>query len=822
MNALLKFLPILATGAALAQDLVIYSDSLENGWVSKSTATGVNLASTVPLHGGTTAISVSATATSQNFRVQQDIFDSSPYHSLRFWIYPTQSGTNQLSVFGTLNRVTQTATPFKLSFTAGEVNAWKEITIPLASIGIANRADFDGFLIRNTTPGALTFHLDDIRLIGVPVPAQVVLTVNPQDKGRVIDNRIYGLNAVMWDSELSKSISGTLLSTLNTKAIRIPGGSLSDYYDWQRNRSVPNGPSASDFDWASHAATFAKLIENRGAAAYVTVNYGSGTPQQAAAWVAYYNGAPSSTKSLGVDSKGRDWKTVGYWATMRASSPLGSNDGYNFLRIAHPAPFGIKHWEVGNECYGSWEYDQHGLPGSGLSGVPNDPYTYAQAFVSFYNQMLAVDPTLRIGAVSVPGEDSYGNGTNAVPNPNDGNSLHSGWTPVVLANLKALGVTPHFLIIHKYLQRPGYECDAILLQASAEFPAMAADVRKMITDYHGPAGAAVELAITEMNSVSSATGKQTTSLVNGLFMADAICRLAGTEFNACTQWAFRSGSLATGNNSDWLYGRRQYGDYGLVARGERLDTPLNTKFPTYHANELLTRWGRGGDRVIGGTSNYPLLAGYPAQLADGSISLVVINKHPANDLTAQITLTGFTPGTHVGKSYSYGKPNDLSDTGMTVADFNEAASAFNYTFPSYSMTVLVIKSQYAAWRDLAFTPTELADVAVSEDNADPDREGIANLMEYALGLPPKTASTSGLPTVGRQVISGKAYQTLSFTKIRALTDVSYVVEVSDDLDAWAASTARMDDGSTDQAVFRDLVAVEDGPERFIRLRVTRP
>jgi hypothetical protein len=32
----------------------------------------------------------------------------------------------------------------------------------------------------------------------------------------------------------------------------------------------------------------------------------------------------------------------------------------------------------------------------------------------------------------------------------------------------------------------------------------------------------------------------------------------------------------------------------------------------------------------------------------------------------------------------------------------------------------------------------------------------------------------------------------------------------------------MDDGSTDQAVYRDLTAIQDNPRRFIRLLVTRP
>ena len=138
---------------------------------------------------------------------------------------------------------------------------------------------------------------------------------------------------------------------METGAFRFPGGSASDDYDWQTDRSVSNGT----FQWANNAATFAGVTATQGAQAYVTVNYGSGTPQAGAAWVAYYNGSARARQQIGVDSKGRNWNTVGYWASIRGAAPLTTDDGYNFLRVSHPAPYGIEYWEIGNECYGSWE-----------------------------------------------------------------------------------------------------------------------------------------------------------------------------------------------------------------------------------------------------------------------------------------------------------------------------------------------------------------------------------------------------------------------------------------------------------------------------------
>jgi hypothetical protein len=354
---------------------------------------------------------------------------------------------------------------------------------------------------------------------------------------------------------------------MQTGMFRFPGGSSSDDYDWQTDRSSISG----SFQWVNNASTFATIAAAQGAQAFVTVNYGSGTPEQAAAWVAYYNAATTNTNALGTDSKGRNWQTVGYWASIRAAAPLATDDGYNFLRVSHPAPYGIKYWEIGNECYGNWETDLHGTSGSGLTGTKYDPYTYAQAFQAYYTKMLAVDPTIHVGMVAVPSEDAYGVGTHAVANPNEGGQTHTGWTPVALATLKTLGVTPHFLIDHIYTQNPGSESDSALLQSSSVFGSDAASMRKMITDYVSAAsGSGVELVVTECNSVSSNPGKQSTSLVNGLFMADAYGAYSTTEFNACVWWAFRNGAVTgTGvNNSASLYGWREYGDYGVVSSGD--------------------------------------------------------------------------------------------------------------------------------------------------------------------------------------------------------------------------------------------------------------
>ena len=655
----------------------VYDNALENGWQNYGWAT-LNYGNTSPVHGtGGDSISVDAGGY-QALYLHHDAMDTTSLVSLTFWINGGASGGQTLQLQATVNGNAQAAVPL----TAPTANAWTQVTVTLSALGVAGQSGFDGFWIQNTTGNTLpTFYVDDIALAANPPPDTIQLTADAGSVVRMIDPRIFGVNTAIWDSQLGTAATRTLLTQAGIKALRYPGGSASDDYDWYLDRSVTN----NSFQWASPFPTFATRAAELGAQPYLTVNYGSGTPEEAAAWVAYANGDPASTAPIGSDSKGRDWKTVGYWASLRAASPLASDDGYNFLRIGRAA-FDFKYWEVGNECYGSWEHDEHG---STFPGTAQDPYTYAQSFALFRQKMLAVDPTIHLGAVVTASPDSYGNGQHGVTNPRDG-STHTGWTPVLLANLKALGALPAFATVHDYPQEPGSESDATLLAVGATLPANdSAALRQMLTDYvGGTAAAGIELALGETNCVTYNPGKQSTSLVDGLYLAETVGSLAATEFNNCLWWDLRNGSLAGDNNSSSLYGYRQFGDYGLVASGDRSDTPLNTPYPTFRAFELLAQWAAGGDRTVAAASNYAMLTVHAALRANGDLCLLVVNKSPTEALSATVGLSNFVPGASTATVYQFGTTEDANNADLTTSTIAGVGTTFAATFPAYSMTVI--------------------------------------------------------------------------------------------------------------------------------------
>jgi alpha-N-arabinofuranosidase len=667
--------------ASLAQtNMIIYADSLLNGWSDGSYNVTHNLANTSPVHSGSDSISATITAAYGGIALNHANMVVTNFASISFWLNGGAIGGQQLQMYGNLSTGTQSP---RYHVTAPPVNAWQQYTVPLSALGVANASNFTGFAIQDSAGSTEpTFYLDDIQLNAiVPLPTVVHVTVNAGQPIRTADARWFGLNAAMWDSYYDTPTTVSLLNQLGTRVIRLPGGSDSDDYHWLYNQE----DTTNNWQWQTSLANFIHVITNAGVNAQVitTVNYGTGTPQEAAAWVAYCNAATSSTVSLGVDAYGTNWQTAGYWASLRAAAPLGIDDGKNFLRLSRTTPLGFKYWEIGNECYGaSWEIDHN--------TVAHDPYTYALRATNYIALMKAVDPTIKIGVVSTPGEDTYANNTTHPAYNSREGVYHNGWTPVLLATLNSTGVTPDFLVHHFYSES-GSDNDAALLQASANWASDAANLRQQLTDYTGSNGTNVELLVTENNADSGKQGKQSTSVVNGLYLADSLAQLMKTEFNSFVWWDLRNGTDTNGAGGDFsasLYGWRTNGDLGIVGN-------LNTLYPTFYTDKLMQDFFQPGDTVLTATSDYSLLSAYAVRRQDGSLTVLAINKDPSNTYTGQVAVASFTPASS-GTVYSYGIPQDnaaktngpVSLQDVATTNFSGAATNFNYTFAPYSATVL--------------------------------------------------------------------------------------------------------------------------------------
>ena len=654
-------------------DMTIYADSRVNGWSDGSYNVTHSFVNTSPVHSGSDSISATITSAFGGIQLNHSSMTNTAFASISFWLHGGVSGGQQLQMYANVSTGTLGS---RYHLTAPLAGTWQQYIVSLSALGAANATNFTGFAIQDAAGSAeSTFYLDDIQLnLIVPPPALTHFTINAGLPLRTADARWFGLNAAVWDNNYDTPTTVSLLNELGTRIIRLPGGSLSDEYHWALNKTLTN-----TWQWATSLANFVHVITNASvqAQAIVTVNYGTGTPEEAAAWVAYCNAAATNTLSLGVDAKGTNWQTAGYWAALRAAAPLGSDDGNNFLRLSRAAPLGLKYWEIGNECYGTWETDSN--------AVPNDPFTYAGRATNYLARMKAVDPTIKVGVVSAPGEDTFINNiSHPAINPRT-LQVHNGWTPVMLATLKASGVTPDFLVDHFYSES-GSDNDQALLQASVSWASDASNLRQQITDYLGSAGTNLELLATENNCDSGPEGKQSTSVVNGLYLADSLAQLTKTEFNSFIWWDLRNGSDTNGDFSASLYGWRSNGDLGVVGG-------LNTRYPTFYTFKLMQKFVQAGDTVLTAASDYSLLSVYAVRRLNGSLTVLVINKDSSLTSTGQVAVAGYIPGSG-GTVYSYGIPQDnaaefsIGSPDIAQASLSGAGTNFSYAFGPYSATVL--------------------------------------------------------------------------------------------------------------------------------------
>jgi hypothetical protein len=95
---------------------------------------------------------------------------------------------------------------------------------------------------------------------------------------RAVDARLFGVNTAIWDALLDTPGTVSALHELDMQVLRF--GGFSDTYHWADGTFGPNsGPAPTSFFNFMHMAT------NLGVQVVITVNYGSGTPEEAADWV---------------------------------------------------------------------------------------------------------------------------------------------------------------------------------------------------------------------------------------------------------------------------------------------------------------------------------------------------------------------------------------------------------------------------------------------------------------------------------------------------------------------------------------------------------
>ena len=243
--------------------------------------------------------------------------------------------------------------------------------------------------------------IPDLQEPAGPSPSPSQITIDAEKIVSEIDPRIYGsfievlgkcIYQGIWDegNENVPLLDGLRqdvieeVRSLKVSNIRFPGGCFADTNSW-KNGIGPreDRPVESNKQWKkygpvmgpkhnNHFGTdeYLQFLKEVNSEAYISINFGSGTPEEAAQWLEYTNGDQSTE-----------------YGALRAKN-------------GHPEPYNVKIWGIGNETFGSWE----------TGSRPAEEY--AQDYLKFNKKMREIDSSIKF--VAVGADFDYGNWSRTV------------------------------------------------------------------------------------------------------------------------------------------------------------------------------------------------------------------------------------------------------------------------------------------------------------------------------------------------------------------------------------------------------------------------
>ncbi|MBV8760177.1 MAG: hypothetical protein JO257_22990 [Deltaproteobacteria bacterium] len=243
-----------------------------------------------------------------------------------------------------------------------------------------------------------------------------------------------------------------LVTALHPGIVRFPGGSRAMLYHFDETIGPYAGrkPQCDTFTGQLDPTTWGmdealQYAEQRRAAVTLVTPWGDGTPERAAAMVAYANATSASTITIGVDANGHDWGTAADWAARRATN-------------GHPAPYAVPFVEIGNEQYLSLR------PGTNVCGtdhaftqaerlengvyIPSTVRDVAQQIAKTSRLIKQIDPSIRVGAPALT--DVLGiqkDPATAISDVDANLATGDAWNPTLLA---LAGADFDFFVLHIY------------------------------------------------------------------------------------------------------------------------------------------------------------------------------------------------------------------------------------------------------------------------------------------------------------------------------------------------------------------------------------
>ena len=461
-----------------------------------------------------------------------------------------------------------------------------------------------------------------------------------------------GVNVAPWDYVYYGSSSVNVIQPLLKKAgvdqLRYGGGSVADAYDWRINRDIesclPGNPTASFTSSCSSSdalrfAQFSKQARAIGAQSFVTVNYGSGTPAMAAAWV---------------------------------------------KQAAHTAGQGVGLWEIGNENYGCWEVNNElaGPPANYSGYLPIGGYnatcpmaaegltagmrqvatSYAVHARQFMTAMKAANPKAVIGVPYAFGSDARGA---SVGDNTDWNNT------VLKADAKYVSFVDAHYYPYGFAGRTGGSnpTDQQLLQTLLKIPSLAWEIRNELHLYDP--GATFVVGETGMSyNATMATCTPT----GALYAAGDLLSWLAAGATGVDWWDM--------NNYGNTGSRCTSPDFGLFTSSAAKPVPETPYYGYLLASMLAQPHARLSTLT---TSNQADVLAFQATLTNGKHVVALLNTNTG--AAKRVKFASLLSGTLSVWRYSTGNQNAAKSKIVTWTTTTTSVKA-GITLPAASLTIL--------------------------------------------------------------------------------------------------------------------------------------
>jgi len=492
--------------------------------------------------------------------------------------------------------------------------------------GKSGAAYFDSLRISNALDAEKSNSQDDslssANIASVATSENASVTVDVKQTIRRVSDDIFGTN-VEWifDAQGLWSVEGEqsepevvrLSREMGVTLLRFPGGVFSDFYDWRdgigplakrpSTRHFPDGPVSKHYFGSEELLTFANDIN---ANLLLTVNAGTGTPQEAADWVRYMN-----------EHKSTEAK--------------------------------VRFWEIGNELY---------MKGD-LSGGHMSAGKYARAFAKFADEMLAADPDLVLGAI---GGLNYGKyqfisdkrWTEKVLKKNADKigflSVHNAYAPVLIGSSE---------------KSDPIDIYRAMLSAPIAMEQNFRDLESLLQKYESPEQP-IQIAVTEWGpffhvSPESSWVDHVKTLGSALYVANNLNVFLRTPRVTIANYF----KLTDKGFMGWIGNR----DKEFVATAPYMAFRLytdNMQDDIVATSVTSSTYDSKAHGVVAAVKDVPYLDAV-ASVGDDTVSLFIVNRNLEDELPATINVNGVTGQKQIVQKTLSGKAID-SNTGTNLPD----------------------------------------------------------------------------------------------------------------------------------------------------------